>query len=220
MQEIAPGLNGSLEHEEVDDEEEQHQDDSIEDDEPLRHGMDEHEQNNSFHNGSAKDVLIEDSDVKDSPNASAGKSSSSGLVACGPSSSLRTSFTLSADVAAREFIVVWIPSFCLYKGPFYWLLAIDNSTPNILPFRLIEEKSSLAACHGTHPQARSFPFFSLICDLCGPVFLFTSLFPHYQIPFRFSVYANASHRVSCIARKRTAFFLPRVLVCLQSRGGL
>jgi len=79
MQEIAPGLNGSLEHEEVDDEEEQqHQDDSIEDDEPLRHGMDEHEQNNSFHNGSAKDVLIEDGDVKDSPNASAGKSSSSG----------------------------------------------------------------------------------------------------------------------------------------------
>lgn len=83
MQEIAAGLNGSLEHEEVDDDEEQqHQDDSIDDDEPLRHGMDEHEQNNNFHNGSAKDV-IEDSDVKDSPNASAGKSSSSGLVACG-----------------------------------------------------------------------------------------------------------------------------------------
>lgn len=131
MQEIAPGLNGSLEHEEVDDEEEQqHQDDSIEDDEPLRHGMDEHEQNNSFHNGSAKDVLIEDSDVKDSPNASAGKSSSSGLVACGPSSSLRTSFTLSADVAAREFIVVWIPSFVCTRGPFtgYWLSIILHLT--------------------------------------------------------------------------------------------
>ena len=92
MHEVAPDLNGTLEDNYGDDDDQQQQD-AVEDDEP-QHGDDE-EHNHGFQNGgSAKDAMIE-SDPKDSPTASQGKASSSGLVASGPSSSSRCRLSVS-----------------------------------------------------------------------------------------------------------------------------
>lgn len=113
MQEVAPDLNDTIEHD-VDDEEQQQQE-AAEEDEP-QHLVDDDEQNASFQNGgSAKDAMIE-SDAKDSPDGSAGKSSSSGLVASGPSSSLSSSLVLE-----RACVVLGVPGFACRE--IVWSLA-------------------------------------------------------------------------------------------------
>ncbi|KAG0590975.1 hypothetical protein KC19_1G140000 [Ceratodon purpureus] len=86
MHEVAPDLNGTLEDNYVDDDDQQQQDaDPLhgdEDDDPLQGDEDEHEHEHEHEHGyqnggSAKDAMVE-SDPKDSPTASQGKASSSG----------------------------------------------------------------------------------------------------------------------------------------------
>jgi hypothetical protein len=104
MHEVAPDLNGTLE-DNYGDEDEQQQQDAVEDDEP-QHG-DEDEHIHGFQNGgSAKDAMVE-SDPKDSPTASQGKASSSGLVASGPSSSSSSS-TSRRLTMGRGGSVLWL----------------------------------------------------------------------------------------------------------------
>lgn len=150
MQEVASDLNGTLEHDDVDDDEEQQQQQyAVEDDEPLEHGDEYHEQSVNFQNGLSKDSLIEE---KGSPNTSGGKSSNSGLVGSRPSSTLRLSRILSPYEAARESLVASMPGFA-WKVALVWSAVIVTFIANALPVRVIEGRSSSAAYHGIHLQA-------------------------------------------------------------------
>jgi hypothetical protein len=114
MQEVASDINGTVEHDDVDDDEEQQQQYAVEDDEPLEHGDEYHEQSVNLQNGSSKDSLIEE---KGSPNTSGGKSSNSGLVDSRPSSTLRLSPILNPYEAARESLVASMPGFRMEGSP-------------------------------------------------------------------------------------------------------
>lgn len=88
MQEVAPDLNGTLEDNDVDDEEQGQQDAAV-DDEPQH--ADEEEHTDGFQNGgSAKDAM-EEMDF----HGSQGKASGSGLVISGPRFSFSEDFTIS-----------------------------------------------------------------------------------------------------------------------------